>query len=445
MVSYRSFFRLPIGWTFALLIAGVLGCSSPETSTGTSAVTEPLSSERPQFDRAVLYDKVLGMLLGSAIGDAMGAPTEMWSRRDIVVNYGIVDRLDTMVRAPSAEGTWDYNLPAGGTTDDTRWKKLTAKFLLKQRSGFGTTGRPEATDFAQHIVEAYRGHVEELRAVSGYDPESFETVTRRMAWLQEWAPVAEAFTGGDSQTYGMALSKFYGGEVTCAGMLYSPMIGAYYPGSPEVAYEAAYELSIFDLGYARDISALTGAMVAAAMSPNADQAQVMNVLRDVDPRGYFKSRLVGRSAYRMLQEARSIAYAARQVPRSTLDSLYGPYPHGLPVDTLFWGQMQQAYAQLELRNRDLPFHAAEIHLVNLTALLLSDFDFEKALIFVINYGRDNDTTGAVTGAILGAYWGASNLPSHMKNAVLRSDAMVVKTDLVGLAEQLTERIMARGY
>ena len=107
--------------------------------------------------------------------------------------------------------------------------------------------------------------------------------------------------------------------------------------------------------------------------------------------------------------------------------------------------MQQAYAQLELRNQDLPFHAAEIHLVNLTALLLSDFDFEKALIFVINYGRDNDTTGAVTGAILGAYWGASNLPNHMKDAVLRSDVMVVKTDLVGLAEQLTERIMARRY
>ena len=440
MVSYRSLFHLPIGWTFALLIAGALGCSS-QTSTDTSAVTEPLSPERPQFDRKVLYDKVLGMLLGSATGDAMGAPTEMWSRRDIAVNYGIVDRLDTMVRAPSAEGTWDYNLPARGTTDDTRWKKLTAEFLLKQRSGFGTTGRPEATDFAQHIVEAYRGHVEELRAVSGYDPESFETVTRRMAWLQEWAPVAEAFTGGNPQTYGMALSKFYGGEVTCAGMLYSPMIGAYYSGSPEVAYE----LSIFDLGYARDISALTGAMVAAAMSPNADQVQVINVLRDVDPQGYFKSRLVGRSAYRMLQEARSIVYAARQVPRSTLDSLYGPYPHELPVDTLFWGQMQQAYAQLELRSQDLPFHAAEIHLVNLTALLLSDFDFEKALIFVINYGRDNDTTGAVTGAILGAYWGASNLPNPMKDAVLRSDVMVVKTDLVGLAEQLTERIVAHGY
>ena len=309
MVVYQSFSRLSIGRTIILLVVGALGCSSPETPADPAAVAEPPPGH-PKIDREVLYDKVLGMLLGSAIGDAMGAPTEMWSRRDIAINYGIVNRLDTMVRAPSAEGTWDYNLPAGGTTDDTRWKKLTAEFLLKQRSGFGATGQPKATDFARHIIEAYREHVAELRAVTGNNPESFETVTRRMAWLQEWVPVAQAFVEGDPQTYGMALSKFYGGEVTCAGMLYSPMIGAYYPGSPALAYEAAYELSIFDLGYARDISALTSAMVAAAMSPKAHQAQVINVLRDVDPQAYFKSRLVGRSAYRLLQDARSIVYAA---------------------------------------------------------------------------------------------------------------------------------------
>lgn len=443
MVAVSFYFRATAGWVHLLLFVSALGCSSPETPAENHPDTKPVSPTQPQFDRAELYDKVLGMLLGSAIGDAMGAPTEMWSRRDIEVNYGFVDRPDTMVRTPSAEGTWDYNLPAGGTTDDTRWKKLTAEFLLEPRSGFGTASQLDADDFAQRIISTYRQHVEELRAVSGFDPELFEAATRRMAWLQEWVPVAEAFVGDDPQTYGMALSTFYGGEVTCAGMLYSPMIGAYYPGRPAVAYEAAYRLSIFDLGYARDISAITGAMVAAAMSPRANQDQVMNVLRDVDPRGYFKSRLVGRSAYRILQEARSIVHTVRQMPRSVLDSLYSPYPSGLPVDTLFWGQMQQAYLQLDARNQDLPFHAGEIHLVNLTALLLSDFDFEKAMAFVINYGRDNDTTGAVTGAILGAYWGADKLPPHLKEAVLRADASVMKTNLTRLAQQLTDQMMSQ--
>ncbi len=40
-------------------------------------------------DRAFLYDRVLGSLVGSAIGDAMGAPTEMWSRDQIQAEYGV--------------------------------------------------------------------------------------------------------------------------------------------------------------------------------------------------------------------------------------------------------------------------------------------------------------------------------------------------------------------
>ena len=42
------------------------------------------------------------------------------------------------------------------------------------------------------------------------------------------------------------------------------------------------------------------------------------------------------------------------------------------------------------------------HLINLTALLFSNYQFQPAMEFVTNYGRDNDTVAAVTGAILGA-------------------------------------------
>jgi hypothetical protein len=55
-----------------------------------------------------------------------------------------------------------------------------------------------------------------------------------------------------------------------------------------------------------------------------------------------------------------------------------------------------------------------------------------------------DATGAVIGAVVGAYWRASKLPPHLKDAVLCSDVVVMKADLIGRAEQLTEQIMARG-
>ena len=116
----------------------------------------PVNGQTPA-NRKVLYNKVLGMLVGSAIGDAMGAPTEMWTRDSIALDYGFVNRLDTMVREPSPEGTWAYNLPAGGTTDDTRWKILVGKYLLTQNH----TLSPKA--FAQTILNEYQNSIQRLK------------------------------------------------------------------------------------------------------------------------------------------------------------------------------------------------------------------------------------------------------------------------------------------
>ena len=67
-------------------------------------------------------------------------------------------------------------------------------------------------------------------------------------------------------------------------------------------------LSIFDIGYARDMTGLVSAMVAAAFDENASMESVLNVNRSIDPKGYFKSRLVGRSAYRFYQYAKNIDF-----------------------------------------------------------------------------------------------------------------------------------------
>src|SRR5210317_1291469 len=90
--------RLSI-FLFILLLLN--NCSEKKPSSESKEV--PVSKERvkPQISRDLYYDKTLGLLLGSAIGDAMGAPTEMWSRRDIQLDYGFVNSLDSMVRNPS--------------------------------------------------------------------------------------------------------------------------------------------------------------------------------------------------------------------------------------------------------------------------------------------------------------------------------------------------------
>jgi len=418
----------------ALSMTLLLGCQSKTKEESAVSATPPTETVRISED--IYYNKVLGMLIGSAIGDAMGAPTEMWSRKDIQLEYGFVSELDSMVRAPSAEGTWKYNLPAGGTTDDTRWKKLFVKYALEE-----SWPNLKADRFATHIVETYKNDIKTLTSTEGLNPGPYEENLMKMAWLQEWAMVADAYTKNDMTEYGNALSKFYGGEMTCAGMLYSPIIGACAPGDPLTAYQSAYNLSFFDNGYARDITALVAAMVSQAFDANSDPSSIVKVVRTIDPKEYFKSRLVGRSAYRFYQIANSIVSESKQLTLKDKNTDFKIPREWQPMDSLSYLQLAHAFTLLDKNNQDMPFHSAEIYLIAITAMMYSDFDFEKSMQFIINYGRDNDTVAAVAGAILGAYWGADHLPEKKVKQVLNVNKDLLGHDLEGLAIQMKNKYL----
>lgn len=409
--------------TFFLLTLLTFSCSkqAPEDLALTFS-TESLTISG--FTEAELYDRILGMLVGSAIGDAMGAPTEMWPREAIQLEYGFVQGLDSMVREISPEGVWKANLPAGGTTDDTRWKSLAVDYLLSQ-----TTESLEPKDFASHILKSYEGSLTKLKNTEGVDVEPFENALQEANWLSEWAKVATPYRDANLGGYTDSLSKFYGGEMVCAGLLYAPALGAFYPGNPKKAYQEAYKLSFFDLGYARDLTALAAAMTAAGMLPGASQDSILATLR-LDPAGYFQSRLVGRTSHKLLKDALYIVHEAKQ-----MDSLHSPMSLENPA-LIF------AYSQLDLRQQDMPFHAGEIYLQSITAMLYADFDFKNTLIFLTNYGRDNDTTASLAGGILGAWYGYSGLPVSEREKVVRVTREELGIDLENQAQRLTLHLLA---
>jgi hypothetical protein len=191
-------------------------------------------------------------------------------------------------------------------------------------------------------------------------------------------------------------------------------------------------------------------MVAAAMVPDATPESILSVLADVDPHGYFETRLVGRLAWEMLREARGIVHAARKVEAEPSGAETPPLGSGAAEQVHPWAslspreraQLEAAYLMLDARRQRMPFHAGEIHLVNLTALLYSEFDFPAALAFVVNWGRDNDTTAAVTGAVLGAYLGAAKLPPGWVRLSLEKNRGL-GIDLEALADRLTTSILER--
>lgn len=420
MLYLKNVRKLKVG-VLVLLLFGIL---LPQSMAQTS----------PALSKKEYYNKVLGLLVGSAIGDAMGAPTEMWQRRDIEIEYGRVTKLDSMVRAPSPEGTWKYNLPAGGTTDDTRWKKLAMEYGLSQK---GTALDPKA--FAAHIIQQYQADIKKLKSTEGLDPEPYEEGLMRMGWLQEWVKVAKPFQENDMKGYMDAMGKFYGGEMTCAGMLYSPIIGALVPADPELAYTQGYELSFFDIGYARDLTALVAAMASAGFDPKATPESIMDVVRRVDPKGYYKSRLVGRRAYAFYLSAKNIAYDFHKAKLEDIPEGFVVPAAWSSLSALEYYRVKTAYEALDKMNEDLPFHSAEILLIAQTAMLCHNFDFEESMAFIINYGRDNDTVAAVAGAIMGAYLGADRLPVKQSQQVLEVTRNQLGIDLEKLAKQLTDK------
>lgn len=397
-------------------------CAQQEKEAASTSFSKDITTEFG-LTEAELYDKVLGMLVGSSIGDAMGAPTEMWTRDAIQLEYGFVEGLDSMVREVSPEGIWKANLPAGGTTDDTRWKSLAVDFLLSQK-----VESLEPKDFASHILKTYEGSLAKLKSTEGTDVEPFENALQEAIWLSEWAKVASPYLENNLGGYADSLSKFYGGEMVCAGLLYAPTLGAFSPGNPMKAYQEAYKLSIFDLGYARDLTALAAAMTAAGMASKASQDSILATLR-LDPEGYFQSRLVSRTSHKLLKDALTIVREAKK-----LDSLPTRLSLGNPA-------LRYAYTELDRRQQDMPFHAGEIYLQALTAMLFTDFDLMGTLTFLTNYGRDNDTTASLAGGILGAWYGYAKLPVSEREKVVRVTRGELGIDLEKQAERLTLHLL----
>jgi len=404
-------------------------------------IPEPKKSAYAQdsliLNKEELYDKVLGALVGSAIGDAMGASTEMWHRSDIQYKYGYITGLTPAERIQSPEGTWEHNLNAGATTDDTRWKYFMVSYF--------DTYSPDlnAENFAKFITDYYQSIASKLSDKEILaSPDALDTRLEKVDWIKEWARVAFAYQKS-AEDYQEAQNRFYGGEMSCAGMLYTPMFGLMEP-NPEIAYLTAYKHSIFDLGYAKDISGLVAAMTQMAMrTTNMDS--ILNTAVFIDPMRYQDSRLVGRISYNTANSTRKYVNLSREIKISDslrlTDSLEIKIPNHFNGTKTEWAQQEFVYALLEKDEKAIPFHAGEIWQIMIAGLAFGDGDFEKSIQFIVNYGRDNDTVAAVAGMILGAKDGYTNLPIELRAEVLRVNKEQLGIDLEELASRMVETML----
>ena len=92
-------------------------------------------------------DKIRGMLLGIAVGDALGMPCEGWTPEQIKEAFGRI----TTYQSPARSGhKWHSGLTPGDTTDDTQLTLAVAKALIE------TKGSLDMDVMVKHHIQAYK-------------------------------------------------------------------------------------------------------------------------------------------------------------------------------------------------------------------------------------------------------------------------------------------------
>lgn len=366
-------------------------------------------------------DKVKGAIVGSAIGDAMGASTEMWDRKDIQAAHGYINGLTYVNREKSPEGPWGDLMQEGSTTDDTRWKYLISQYLLSHKQNI----RP--TSFAKFISDYYDQLLDEMKSEG---VSNFEESLDKLNWVKEWAEVSQFYK--DRDAYQQKLHAFYGGEMSCAGLLYAPVFGLITEDLGS-SYLDAYKLAIFDLGYAKDISALSAVLTRMALE-SQDLDTILSALEFVDPYDYKNSRLIGRLS---ISKADDIIQLFNNLSQNnTLDSLHSAPPDNYPGNNMDWAIQDSLYKYLDSKKEKIAFHAGEIWQILIASMVYGQGDFMKTMQFIVNYGRDNDTVAAIAGTIIGGMVGYENLPPEIAGRVIDVHNSIIGIDLEQLSNDI---------
>lgn len=304
-----------------------------------------------------LLDRIYGCVIGGAIGDAFGAPTEAVDYWDIRTQYGKLDRL---IASPATNS----NQKPGGITDDTALRQLIALAIVRRQ------GRITPDDLAAVWIE--KGNLRRFWA-------NERAITERLNWgMDPW------HTGKGAQ------------KCATGSMAIGP-VGIINAGNPRQAFQDGFNIaSINQDDLERDAAGTMAAGVAAALAPGATPARIVEAMIE------HSSFLMKRGFELALDVAAKVRNADEFTERYT--ELYADWSFPRPP--------RKIVGVPKDRPLRCKYYSGDSHeLLPVTVALLNhcDWDPDASIIENANYGRDCDSTASMAGALAGALHGASRL------------------------------------
>ncbi len=367
-------------------------------------------------DEGTARSRVQGLLIGSAIGDAVGGPVEfqktdaaselMSNCRDWASDRRIASmdlqqfaselRLLSYERLrPKTEpyGQWRAAAPPGTVTDDTRHKMILLNALRNATSTkqLPITNQDLATAYLQFASSKPIVKRPEYEALC---EESFREFWKSAHWL----------LGSRDLEVAAPPARIWGGEATCVGQMTLLPLAAIYPGDPLRAYRAAYALGFFDVGRAKDINSAIVAGLAYVLrhetpkTPDECKAAWMAIaqtMRSTDPFRYADVPYVTRPVERWLDFAHEAVVEAKGHPR-------------------------KLFKKLEQQGEVRYYWESHFILALVFASIeFCDYDPLAAMYLILNFGHDTDSGAQLLGAFVGALYGPEIFPEHLQQPVVK--------------------------
>ncbi|GAA3997500.1 hypothetical protein GCM10022247_16940 [Allokutzneria multivorans] len=317
-------------------------------------------------------DRLLGCLLGGAVGDALGAPVEFMSLRDIRNRYG---------EQGSRDFDGAYRRDGGAITDDTQMTLFTLEgLLLSDRAG----------NPVPSVLRAYLRWLhtqgfpweEVSRSTKDVEPEPAGKLVHVQELHSQRAPGHTCVTALRASTYGKVGtttdpindSKGCGGVMRAApaGIFSSYVSDSFWLGSAVAALTHGHPSGYLSAGV---FAAMTSLLLRGADLPTALDSATAELRKH--PRH--------EETLNALTQARALAARGRPTPED-LETLGGGW-------------------------------VGEEALAIAVCCALVGKDFEDALLLSVNHSGDSDSTGAICGNLLGARDGVGVIPVRWQAGV----------------------------
>ena len=375
-------------------------------------LTGTIAARADEPNAAFMPGKVRGMLTGTLFGDALGGPIEFHSHEDIqktpkppkLWRAGEVLNGDERRKAaariwlrpykplrpvPEPYAHWSYDAAPGTVTDDSRHKMILIGMLRSaaQKQSWPVSSKVMAQTYLDwHLSKSVT------------DRPTYSQLTDE--WLDETYRAARWHLGERDLKKAYPTERLWNALPTCYGQMALTPLAALYPGQPEAAYRAAYQVAFFDNGWGRDMNAALVAGLSVALTIDIHQvgkekawAMIFAAMRNTDPYGYNNIPWTPRSVTLWLDNVDQFVAGAHKQPARLFEIL----------DRRF--------------KNDIKWEAQVPFTVIFSVLKIADYDPLAALELSIEWGNDHDSYAQLLGAFVGALYGEELLTPAWRQTI----------------------------